>query len=178
MKNLITLSFVLMLGTACSTVYSPEPMGSAPLHLDESGMEWAGNWIDDQGDAYLVSVTDASEGILKVSWLEEDDDNVEMKVQRMHLRKSGDWSFISMGHGDPPKHYSWARIKTEKRQVILWIPDTTGFKALVEQGKLPGSVDGDDVYLENLNAEHMELIMSGDHMLLDWETPFVFRRSD
>jgi hypothetical protein len=50
--------------------------------------------------------------------------------------------------------------------LLLFEPDTVKFRALVEEEILPGSLDGDEVRLGPLTAEHVALILSDEHGFL------------
>ena len=81
--------------------------------------------------------------------------------------------------------YFWARVKQGTDSIIAWLPDYKKFKALVEEGTLPGEVDSEHSYggavmLGDLKPEHYQAIVSGEHgVLFDWEDPIVlFRMED
>jgi uncharacterized protein YceK len=175
--QLIIAIFTALLISGCSAVFSTTPVGETPTNISAEQDEWEGTWIDDDGSAGLVTVIDGTNGILKVDWVEQDKGKVERVSVSMYLRDSGDWTFASFLEEDSEKEeYIWARIIRKKRQAILWSPDVKKFKTLVEEGVLPGTVDGNDVTLGTLSSNHMEVIMS-DGLLLDWEDPLVMRKS-
>ncbi len=96
------------------------------------------------------------------------------------LRDAGDWTFASFKpRGEEgEKQYAWARVRKEERQVILWRPNEDKFKVLVEEGRLPGMVDGSVVVLDTLAPDHLDLIRSETHgVLFVWDKPFVLLKA-
>ena len=95
----------------------------------------------------------------------------------MHLLESGDWIFASIPDKDNLKRYLWGRIKQDGQQVVVWVPDSEKFQALVEEGKLPGKIEDSDVILGNLTSDHLKLITSEtEGVLFEWDEPIIFRR--
>ena len=179
MRAIVTICTVLFI-SGCSGVYSPVPVGETPADIAAEQDEWEGTWIADDGDAILVTVIDGTNGILKVDWVEKNnEDTVERTTAALYLRNSGDWTFASVLEDDDDKEpYIWGRIIRTKRQAVLWTPDTKQFKALVEEGVLPGEIDGDSVLLGTLSSNHMEWIMSESNAyLFEWDDPLVLRKS-
>ena len=72
--------------------------------------------------------------------------------------------------------YLWLRVEKSDTHFTLWSPNITQFKALIEDGSLPGEVIEDGVILGDLKAEHIELINDPATKLLDWKDPAVFVR--
>ena len=54
--------------------------------------------------------------------------------------------------------------------IILWEPDASRFRVLVEEEILPDTVEHGDVILGNLTAKHIEVITtSSEGVLFDWD---------
>jgi hypothetical protein len=162
------------------------PIGEHPVTLAPE--EWDGTWLTSDGSA-VVEVTDGPNGILKLAFV----DGLEMEILEVHVRSSGDWMFGSFigpepdpaentGGGHQAKFY-WARIRHDPDQIVIWSPDTSKLRTLVEEGILPGNLgkdegfEGRDVYLGKLTPEHYNIITSSaEGVLLDWEDPQVLIR--
>jgi len=83
-----------------------------------------------------------------------------------------------MRENEGDAYYHLALIEKEKDQIIIWTPDSSQFKKLVETQLLVGKLEkGGDVVLEKVTSEHLKLIMSGDKgVCFDWKKPIVFFR--
>ena len=179
MRAIFTICAALLI-SGCSAVHSPVPVGETPTNIAAEQDEWEGTWIADDGHAILVTVVDGTKGVLKVDWVEKNkEDTVEGSTASVYLRDSGVWTFASMLEEDgDDERYFWGRIIRRKRQAVLWTPDVKKFHALVEEGVLPGEIDGDDVTLGTLSSNHMEWIMSETNaFLFEWADPLVLRKS-
>jgi hypothetical protein len=138
--------------------------------------EWEGNWITTDG-AVEVKVVDSEKGILKVFWLEDDNNqgNPGMKTAEVELRESGDWLFANTPEPDKNRGFIWARIKNEDRQIIIWSPDDKSLAQGVKDGLFPGKLDGDEVILDELKPQHLKLITSGEKgVFFSWDKPSVY----
>lgn len=165
LSRFVCLGLLIILLPACSPVYVDEPIGETPLVLDPE--DWEGTWMVED-DAILVDVLDSESGILRISGIEKKKDGeLEVEAFTIHLRESGDWILASLEddyEGEP--RYLWGAIRRRGEQILQLDPDRTKFRALVEAGTLPGRLDGEDVYLGPLEAEHVTLILSGAHGFL------------
>ena len=79
--------------------------------------------------------------------------------------------------------YVWLlAIETEDEDsLVVYAPDAAKFRALIEEGKLPGpdaeGKSGGDVHLGRLEPEHLETIFGGDSgVLFVWQEPYILRR--
>ena len=161
----VCLGLLLLLLPACNPVYVDSPIGETPLVLDPE--EWEGTWrVED--DVILVDVLDSENGILRLAGVEKSEDGeLEIEAITIYLRDGGDWIFASLeddNEGEP--RYLWGVLRRSGDQVLELDPDRTKFRALVEAGTLPGRLDGEDVYLGPLEAEHLALILSDAHGFL------------
>ena len=161
----------------CNVVYSTKPMGEKAVSI--STEEWKGTWIHSDG-ALTVTVIDSVRGILKVAWVETEGKELMFELSEAYLGESGAWLFVSVPDNDNPDktQFLWGRVKKDDNQVIIWWPDVSEFKVLVENGALPGIAESDgNVVLGDLTSEHLKLITSSAKgALLDWEKPFVLIR--
>lgn len=165
----------LLLATACgcSSVISKRPVGEKPAKI--AAKDWEGNWVGTDG-AVKVKVVDADKAILRVVWLEDDQQGKPtMKTAEVELRESGGWLFANTKEEDKGRGYVWGRIRNEDGQIIVWSPDETLFKQLMKEGVFPGKVDGDEVILDELKPQHLKIITSGERgVLFSWDKPTVF----
>ncbi len=153
-------------------------MGRDPVQLEAS--EWAGTWLHEEG-AFAVRVADGQSGRLQVAWIEEEDGGLEMKSLDAHLRRFEDWLFVSFPgeEDDRPEgtEYLWMRLVRDGELVHMWWPRPEAFRRLVEEGALPGKVEDGDVFLGQLGADHLALIVSEERgVLFAWGEPMVFQR--
>ena len=139
--------------------------------------DWEGVWINDEV-AMNIEVLDEASGVIQAAWIEEGEGKkFERKSHRVYLTEWGNWQFFSAKEKEESEHYVWGRFEKEGGQIIIWIPDPGKFGHLVEEGILPGTVDGHDVVLADMTAEHMELITtSKEGVLFVWDHPLVLLR--
>jgi hypothetical protein len=165
----------LLLATACgcNSVISRRPVGEKPARI--VAKEWEGKWVTTD-DAVEIKVVDAEKGILKVFWLEDNNQgNPGMKTADLELRESGEWIFANTMEEDKGRGFVWARIKNEDRQIIIWSPNEKSFAQCVNDGVFPGRLDGDEVILDELQPQHLKIITSGERgVLFSWDEPTVF----
>ncbi len=157
---------LLPLVTAC--VYADSPVGLEPLALDPD--EWGGSWIHGEGTA-VSTVVDAAGGILELQGVGLADDEGPATVE---LRSVGGTILASvLGEGG---YYLWALVVRRDAQIVLFLPDVEAFGDLVDARRLPGRTEdspmGKSVYLEGLEALHMEPI-AADHesVQFEWREP-------
>ena len=165
---------VLILG--CSSVYSLQPMGTAPVKLDPA--DWNGKWMKPDG-VLTLNVMDSDKGLLQLAWLEEKDGKLEMESMEIMVRESGSWMFGNLKEvdGEHSGQYLWVKINREDNQLLIWLPETSAIEALVEKKQLPGDIQGSDVVLGPLTPSQLDIITSSSHgVLMHWEDPVVLSR--
>jgi len=160
--------------TGCGVVYTTQPIGEKP-RLIEAGA-WEGNWTNGE-EYFTVSVLDEANGLLRLAWIERDQNPIKLESCNVHLLESGDWVFASIQDKDNSKRYLWGRIKKSDQQAVIWLPDSEKFKTLVEEGKLPGRIEDNGILLENLTSKYLKFITSEKAgVLFQWDEPIIFRR--
>ena len=172
----LVLAFCLC---GCSAVYSTRPIGDRPADLGRDKAEWEGTWVYSDG-AVSVLVADGTNGILRIAWIDKDNDEFKLKSQDVYLRTFGDWTFASLkdvDHADENR-YVWARIRKKDSHILLWAPNVPAFRAMIENGRLPGTTNGSDLIVGNLSSNHLALITSETNgFLFGWDDPLVFSRT-
>ncbi len=161
--------------TGCTAVYSPVPVGESPAAISAS--DWNGTWLHQDG-CVTIHVVDEEKGMLEIGWIEEEDGKLKLEAFSVVMMKLGDWLLGNVKTDDDPALYLWVRVVNDENQVIIWTPNVTGFKELIEKGVLPGRIEEDgNVILGELTAEHLELISTQNKdLLLELEKPGFLRR--
>jgi hypothetical protein len=159
----------------CSSVISKRPVGEKPARI--VAKEWEGDWVGTDG-AVNVKVVDADKAILRIAWVEDDEQGKPaMKTADVELRESGEWLFVNTREEDKDRGFVWGRIKNEDRQIIVWPPDDKSFAQCVKDGVFPGTLDGDEVILDELKPQHLKIITSAERgVLFAWDKPNVFAK--
>jgi len=159
------------LGLGCNAVYSTRPVGETvpPVKAEE----WEGTWFNKDG-AVCLTVQNAEQGLLQLAWIEK----MKLESYEVRLLGAGDWLFANIRETGEPERYLWARIVRDGEQINLWVPSVEKIRALVEKGRLPGTVeDGGTVTLGELTADHLRLITGeGEGVLFEWDKPVVLLR--
>jgi hypothetical protein len=185
---IVAIALMLFL-TACVEVTSTAPVGSKAVPIDAE--EWNGTWLDDDDEPVLFRVVDSANGILKMSGIEESDGTRRWVHSYVYLRTvPGHEGWIFASYQDKPADheppgYLWARVKRQGEFLLVWLPDSTKFEELVEEGALPGEViRGEEsgnvahITLDEFDEEHLALIASEERgVLFDWDDPRIWWRS-
>lgn len=178
MKQLL-LTVIVAILAGCSAVYTPVPIGDQPVNIEDSRDAWNGTWVCD-GEPLTVVVTDGSNGVLRIGWIEENHGELRLETALVNLRSTGDWTFANYRSESDTNEtrYVWGRIEKKEREVIVWAPDVEKFAALVQNGILPGSTGEYEVVLGELSSNHLAVITSETNgVLFNWKEPMVFIKS-
>jgi hypothetical protein len=125
----------------------------------------------------MVKVLDGQKGLLRIAWVDEKSGDLELESYLVEIRESGKWVFGNIKGKEDSDLYSWALLRKDEGQIILWYPDPKQFVKLVQTGVLPGKVEGENVVLEKLTPEHLKVILSEDKgVCFDWKKPEVLFR--
>ena len=182
LARMLCVFLVMFSVAACSAVYIEEPIGTEVVQVEED--DWEGIWVGFDGEPLIVGVRDRDAGILWVAGVEEREGELTLESRAVYVRHSpylGDGQFlISMEDED---RYVWfLAVETDDEDyLVLHAPDVAKFRALVEEGKLPGrdvkGKSGGDAFLGRLEPEHLETIFGGDSgVLFVWQEPYILRR--
>lgn len=171
-SKLALAGLILLTACGCNAVVSKRPVGEKPAKI--VAKEWEGNWVTTDG-AVNVRVVDADKAILSVAWLENDGQGKPaMKIAEVELRESGEWLFANT-KDDKGRGFIWARIKNEDRQIVVWPPNDISFVQCVNDGVFPGTLDGEEVILDEIKPQHLKIITSAERgVLFSWDKPAVF----
>jgi hypothetical protein len=176
-RRTVAVAALLPALAACDVVLSTHPVGLEPVAVEAE--EWEGTWVADDG-AFTLRVPEGAAGRVELGWIEEEGDRFVLKTSRVHLRSAGEWMFGSLENDEDPQNvrYLWGRLEKDEGKILFWLPGVEKFRQLVEEGLLPGEiVEGGDVVLGQLGAEHLKLITSGEKgVLFEWEAPMILRR--
>ena len=169
--------------TACE-VASVEPMGVVPVSIEAD--DWEGLWMSDDGSTWgVVRVVNALEGELEIAGIDYDEDNFWLETGPVFLRVAATDTaedkamYVNMYDGDSDI-YAWGLLRKNDDHVEIRLPVASRFRQFVEEGTLPGRVEGDmlrTVILEELTVEHLAFISAIDETL--WkpsETATILRR--
>jgi hypothetical protein len=182
--SILSALLVASMLTGCAGVFSPQPVGEAPLALVAD--EWEGTWTDSR-DFLEIRVIDAASGRLEAAWIEASANGFELERIEVLVRASGEALFgnaldedrsDAAGAGKAPHRYAFFRMARAEGKIVIWWPRLESFARLVEEGGLPGTVTEEgDVVLGELSKEHLSLL-AGDEgaALFEWDEPGVLFR--
>lgn len=179
--------FAAALCWGCSAVLTVEPVGSEPVTLDP--VQWNGVWCDvgwavaqvlptpgepGESECYVITVVDPAGGTF--TWAEVGSAEISSGVVRQEPGMTA--MFVTVQ--DPPGtdgFLEWARLRIGQDTLLIWLPDTKAFGALVDAGALPGVRAKEDVVLDHLGTEAMKVIREHEPWLFDWdELPAILVR--
>ena len=165
-------------------VASVEPMGVVPVSIEAD--DWEGLWVSDDGQIWgVVRVVNALEGELELGGIDYDEDNFWLETIPVFLRTAATDTaeekamYVSMYEGDSDL-YAWGLLRKNDDYVEIRLPVASHFRQFVEEGTLPGRVEGGmlvTVILGELTAEHLAFISAIDETLWEpSETATILRR--
>ncbi len=172
-------SFLALLAVAlifgCAAVSSVEPVGERPKELTPS--EWDGTWIV-KNQSITVKVLEPQKGTIQVAWVEERKGRLELESFQVEIRESDNLMLGNVKEEEGESRYYWALVRKDEGQIVVWYPDPSQFRKLVEAGTLRGKVEkGGSVVVEKLTREDLKLVFSGDKgVCFDWKQPMVLYR--
>lgn len=181
MKKLITPARVLYLAAlvvsmGCSTVSSIHPIG-ARISEDLSS-EFTGTWTGSSG--HQLQLHCDPDGRLSFATLEWKDDAGEFKIESGSgiLTRAADQLFFNFidDPSDEPPRYTFALLRINDQQLIIWLPDVDRFKTEVEKKTLKGEIhEGDQSKEIILTGSSEEIAGSFAKLelseLFDWSKP-------
>jgi len=185
LQRWLLISLISMLTGCLPVIHSDEPLGEVAV-LEPA--EWNGSWLSaDEKNISLgtIRVVDADHGVIVVVDRCQPGPAEPRNGELIQLRRSEKegWFFPTWGDRDaqgqfiPRQAQPFAYIFFVSRPSAhswLWYLVAQGrVKALVEQGTLPGRVDGEDVTLGHLNPEHYATILSEERPLVHWRDPII-----
>jgi len=176
---------------------SQEPLGRTfPMDPEV----WNGVWLQapqlgiDRPLAFSVSVVDADNGVIAVRLCEEELEwlraqpwinmNSSARGSRwLQIRRAApNWVFPIEVEPDagggfkvlPGSPYSYSSFGAQLADVWITYPiDDDRVRALVEQGALPGTIDGPRVTLGRLEPAHYKVLLSEERPVVRWQYPGV-----
>ncbi len=177
--NLAWLLAGLLLA-GCNDVTALKPVGEKPALLKPEDCN--GVWVDFAGDndPLTLRVTDADKGEVELALLKKDDQG-KYTADVLHGRVLGsdEWTFINLldqDSKDGPR-YLWCRVRLKNNLALIWVPDSSKIRKLVEGGKLPGKIDGNNIRLGELTPELLKDIREEKYgVLFVWDDPLVLHR--
>jgi hypothetical protein len=173
------LPIVLALFLAgCASVHTPRPIGEKPHALVKS--EWEGTWTLEKKSA-RITVTDAANGWITITSFKEpkpESDAPTPEILPVQIMETGDWLIANVRDQEAStERYTWGRIRLSGDDALVWTPDVSKFRALVQEHKLPGRIEGDDVALEAPTTADLHALVSGAlGVPFDWEGPYTLHR--
>jgi hypothetical protein len=166
---------IVVVVCGCMKVASMTPVGEHPkkiLHDD-----WDGTWINKE-QTVKIKVAEQQNGVLQVAWVEEKGGHFVLESYQIEMWEAGKWIFGNYNTKESQAPYLWGLVKKDQSQIIIWTPEQSYFRKLVQTGILPGYVEkGGDVVLKRLSSEHLQEMMSPARSeCFNWKTPIVFIR--
>lgn len=179
MRHLHLLLLLLVPGfSGCQAVYVDAPVGEIPAQIDPD--DWDGTWLVD-GNAVVLKVVDPGGGLIQLAWIESEEGELTMDRALLHLREAGDRMFATLESDESEEgwHY-WALVIRHEETLLILEPIVPRFRALVQDGRLPGHLEGEsgsDVYLVGMEPRHLDLILSKPaDALFDLDQPEVLTK--
>lgn len=177
MKATFFLMFVTvgLLLSGCAVVQSDQEIGETAVPAIAE--EWDGIWIYN-GGSVNIAVIDKDKGLFEIAWIERKDGKFAIKTSRISMLRQGDAVFANMADEKEKGKFTFARIKSNPDEIIIWLPDYAKFQQLVLANKLPGKiVEENKIQLSGLGPEHIKIIADVKHeSLFSLDNPIVLKR--
>lgn len=142
MRSFVAFVFAALVA-GCSGVFVAEPIGEKPLNLKDDEDALNGTWVNPELPALDVKVEVATNGLLRVRYIEEN----ELQEYDVYLRRGGGQTFASARQRGQTNtnDFIWFRFEKSERMVVLWMPDTLKFARLTDAGVFPGCVHNERI---------------------------------
>jgi hypothetical protein len=174
-------------------IYSEEPLGEQQAVLDPK--EWNGCWATGslEGSTLVLGivVVDSEKGIVALGGCDTPSPSPDFQVQLRLARRQNEWIkwyFPTLIHATGKSDaahgglYSYGGLFGglllihRGSTLLLHVPAEKRIRSLIEQGVLPGRVDGNKVILGRLQPEHYEILLSVEEPLVEWDRPDAYVR--
>jgi hypothetical protein len=170
---------MVLLG-ACSTVTMTHPLTATGDAVLRDSLE--GRWLTDD-DVIWLRFTAA--GLGRFAGLEWDDDDFQLQVGELVVTEGADGGYLSVRvreDGEWENEYFLVRFHlTSAGDLVLWLPETSVFRAAVEKGVVAGTVASEEhstsIVLTGPPDEVLAFL-EGPHdtPAFDLENPMVLKR--
>jgi len=150
-----------------SVLYSEQPLGEQVAVFEAD--EWDGAWLDQKGEvaSYDVSPTDTAVLLMTSRGPDRtigplwDCKRVRDTEHPIPFRQTGRWYFPVLKLKDEDGLYGLLFAMFRHGDTLLvYEPDLSQVRKLIEDGALPGRVENERVILEPLASEHYKVLLS------------------
>ncbi|XCN72846.1 MAG: hypothetical protein Q3M24_21590 [Candidatus Electrothrix aestuarii] len=184
---IVTVCFLTFLA-GCAVVTSENLIGDTAVQLSPEA--WNGTWKNEE-TALQFKVIDPENGLLKIAWFEEKDNELQPESLTVQIRKGEQWEYLNLLEGSlyndlALEKYCWGRIEKEEKRLLFWLPNPERFELAVQSDMLQGKViktkkENSPSTHVRLNASSQKLIQQvesngGDYFL--WDKPLTFIKID
>jgi len=167
--------------TGCPVV-SKNIVGLEDYKIDAQKID--GTWINQDG-AMLIKTLDAQKGVIKIIFLEDQEDIEKATIKIM---KGKAWLYFNMLPEDSDKEpeYLWGRIAIEEGRIIFWHAANNAFAEAVKKRKIKGKINNkkqisgemsfetSTVILTDSAKNIINLVETSDKNYFVWDDPNVF----
>lgn len=140
----IIISLALLLLSGCANVVSQHPIGTESYTASPD--TWDGTWLS-EGEFIKIKVIDAANGIVRLAWVEEKDNDFKFESFTCQIRKSKDGLYVNV-QAKPDDSlsgfYYWGKLKKEDHKILFWLPSVTAFNEASEAGKIQAIIERED----------------------------------
>jgi len=186
MKHLsicISISCLLFL-FGCSSVVSKHPIGIEKYNASADALN--GTWLSDE-EFIKIKIMDEPNGILKLIWIEEKDNDFKLESITCQIMKGGKDLYLTvleMPDEGIAGFYYWGKVEIENRKILFWLPSFDAFKEAYEANKIKAILDKTKAdksgkqKIENIKLIDdpkiiVELIKDNNWKYFDFENPIV-----
>ncbi len=145
-KQIITIisACSLLFLSGCSNVVSKHPVGAE--NYNTSSKSWDGTWLS-EGEFVKIKVMDEPNGIVKLAWIEEKDNDIKFESITCQIKKGSNGLYLNV-QAKPDDEltgfYYWGKVKKEKHKILFWLPSVEAFKQASEAKKIQATMEKTD----------------------------------
>lgn len=174
-RFLIVASLCFLLLPGC--ILSKKLIGETPAECTVA--EYAGTWVDSEGERLNVEVINAADGHIRSTKLVQSHE----KPTDYFFRKCGDYMIVNLKEGKESPYIVLLAKKSENK-LELFIPNTEAFARLIKQGTIKGEIKKDEngnlayCNIEGIEEPELKKILNGEYGndLFRWKHPGVYTR--
>lgn len=173
LRNLLVLLTIIVVLSGCHAVTSDQPVGDEAYPISKP--DWNGLWLNEDGVVHFQVLNEA-EGIIRIAFVESEDDTLKFESGEVLLRRHGDQVIANMKLDEDCRYY-WGRIQKNESQLIFWEPEFEKIKKLLKTGRIGGELDDNEITLRDITPAQLDLLFSEEEeVYFNWDEPLVLIR--
>lgn len=170
----------VLVSLGCSSVTTIQPL---PWKIETADQErFEGTWIFADGS---LQIRFAATGVARFAGLDWEDDRFQLERGEMTICHGEELDFLSVRTEEDgtwmDRYYLVQYRFTDEGDLVLWLPNAEAFADAIAQGRLEGTVEGEDCCKDVTITGPPDALLAliddaDDSELFDYREPMILRR--